>query len=437
MPDFLWGVATAAYQIEGAWDEDGRGLSIWDTFCHTPGKIHNGETGDVACDHYHRWPDDLRLLSGLGVDAYRFSISWPRVLPDGTGRVNAAGLDFYDRLVDGLLAANIQPWVTLYHWDLPQCLQDNGGWANRATVPAFVAFAEVMAKRLGDRVRGWITHNEPFIAAIFGNLTGEHAPGIKDLKTALQVAHHLLLSHGDAVMALRAALPKPAPIGIALALQHVDAASDSSADQAAAQRFDGLANRWYLDPLFRAAYPPDLLPLVGPLAPDMEADDLRRIAVPLDFLGVNYYTRLVIRHDDAEPYLKASPVKPADAEMSLMWEIYPAGLGQLLERLHREYRPREVFITENGLPLADVPDGKGRIDDAPRIDYLTRHIAEVERVRGQGVPVNGFFAWSFLDNFEWALGYAMRFGLVHVDFASQRRTPKASAAWFRQRTRPR
>jgi len=433
--DFLWGVATAAYQIEGAWNEDGRGPSIWDTFCHAPGHIADGSTGDVACDHYHRWQDDLLLLRDLGVGAYRFSVSWPRVIPDGDGKPNPAGLAFYDRLIDALLAAGIQPWLTLYHWDLPQALQDRGGWRTRTTVNAFVEYTDLLARRFGDRVRGWITINEPFIAAIYGHLTGEHAPGQRDLKTALQAAHHMLLAHGEATLTLRGLLPRPAPIGIAQALQHVDPASDSPEDQAAARRFDGMVNRWYLDPLFRGTYPADLLPALGGAAPQLLPEDFQRIAAPIDFLGVNYYTRVVVRHDPAEPIVQASPVRPAGAEMSMMWEVYPPGLPLLLVRVWQEYQPKALYITENGMPLPDAPDADGRIDDAPRISYLQRHLEGVHQARARGVPVNGYFVWSLLDNFEWAHGYIPRFGLVHVNFATHQRQPKSSAAWYRQLAR--
>jgi beta-glucosidase len=429
-PDFFWGVATSAYQIEGAWDEAGKGPSIWDTFTHTPGKIARGETGDVACDHYHRWRDDLELLRGLGVNAYRFSVAWPRVLPEGRGRVNAAGLDFYDRLVDALLGMGVQPFPTLYHWDLPQALQDAGGWPGRETVHAFADYAAVVGRRLGDRVRWWTTHNEPFVAAVLGHFTGEHAPGLTDPRAALQAAHHLLLSHAEAAQALRSAAP--VRVGIALNLQPVHPASPSPEDQQAARRFDGLVNRWFLDPLFHASYPADLLAYLGPLAPVMEADDLKRIAGPLDFLGVNYYSRFVARHNPARPVLHVEEARPAGAEMSAMWEVYPAGLPELLERLGRDYRPAAILITENGIPLADTPDADGQVADNARIDFLRRHLAGVHQARDTGVPVRGSFVWSFLDNFEWALGYAMRFGLVYVDFATQRRIPKASARWYSQ-----
>jgi beta-glucosidase len=428
-PGFLWGVSTSAYQIEGAWNEDGRGPSIWDTFCRQPGRIADGTSGDVACDHYHRWREDVQLLRDLGVQAYRFSISWPRVLPNGTGRVNAAGLDFYDRLVDALAGAGIQAWPTLYHWDLPQALQDQGGWRDRRIVAAFVEYAEVVAKRLGDRVRGWITHNEPFIAAIFGHYTGEHAPGLKDAHAAFQAAHHLLLSHGRATLALRALQPKT-PVGIALSLSPVDAASVTAEDHAAAQRLDGWLNRWYLDPLFRAAYPSDLLGALGTLAPVMESNDLTEINVPLDFLGVNYYTRVVAQQDPSQPLTQARTVMPPAAETCMMWEVYPPGLPRLLERLGRDYSVKSLLVTENGMPLPDVLDTHGRIDDGPRIAYLRRHLDGVQQCIEKGVPVHGYFTWSLLDNFEWALGYGPRFGLVHVDFATQRRRPKGSAAWY-------
>ncbi len=433
-PGFLWGVSTSAYQIEGAWNEDGRGPSIWDAFCHQPGHIADQTTGDTACDHYHRWREDVQLLRDLGVGAYRFSISWPRVLPEGTGRVNEAGLDFYDRLVDVLVGAGIQPWPTLYHWDLPQALQDRGGWPERSTVAAFVGYAEMVAKRLGDRVRGWITHNEPFIAAVYGHYTGSHAPGWRDPRATMQAAHHMLLSHGEATKALRAQR-SATPVGIALSLAPVDPASAAAPDQAAAQRLDGWLNRWYLDPLFRAAYPPDLLGHLGPLAPAMEAADLATIAVPLDFLGINYYTRVVARHDPAEPVLQAGTVTPAGVETSMMWEVYPEGLPRLLERLWREYHVKSLLVTENGMPLADAPDKQGQIDDRPRIAYLRRHLSGVLRSIERGVPVQGYFVWSLLDNFEWAHGYGPRFGLVHVDFATQQRRPKASAAWYGQLVR--
>jgi len=429
--DFVWGVATSAYQIEGAHDADGRGPSIWDRFCRVPGAIANNETGDVACDHYHRWAEDVRLLRDLGVKAYRFSIAWPRVLPDGRGQANEAGLAFYARLVDALLAAGIEPYPTLYHWDLPQALQDRGGWPARDTVSAFADYAAAVVRRLGDRVRYWTTHNEPMVVAIFGHLFGNHAPGVKDLRAALQTAHHLLLSHGQAAQAIRAEARRPVEVGITLNLQPVDPLSDAAADREAAWRLDGFVNRWFLDPIFRGAYPQDLLPHFDGMAPTIQPGDLETIRTPLDFLGVNYYSRVRVRHKP-EAILQAEHVETPGAERSLMWEIYPEGLGRLLARLASEYRPAAILITENGMPLEDRPDATGAVNDAPRIDFLRRHFMQVQQALAQGVPVRGYFVWSFLDNFEWALGYRMRFGLVHVDFGTQQRTPKASAHWYKQ-----
>ncbi len=425
---FFWGAATSAYQIEGAPDADGKGPSIWDTFTHEPGHVVNNETGDVACDHYHRWRDDVDLIGRLGLNAYRFSISWPRVLPQGTGAVNARGLDFYDRLVDALLERGIQPFPTLYHWDLPQALQDRGGWPSRETASAFVEYAATVARRLGDRVRFWTTHNEPLVVTYFGHVTGEHAPGIRDPLAALRAAHHLLLSHGEAVPVLRGESKGPVQVGIALNLQPVHPASESPEDRTVAQRMDGLMNRWYLDPLFRGSYPEDLWSQLGAARPRVQEGDLERIAVPIDFLGVNYYSRFVARSAPDQP-LGVEQVQP-EGERSLMWEVYPQGLPELLERVWREYRPAALLVTENGMPLADAPDAAGRVNDERRIDFLRRHLAGAHRALAAGVPLRGYFVWSLLDNFEWALGYRMRFGLVHVDFGTLERTPKASAAWY-------
>jgi len=430
--DFLWGVSTSAYQIEGAWNEEGKGPSIWDTFTHTPGHVVNHDTGDVACDHYHRWRADVDLLHDLGVQAYRFSVSWPRILPAGRGQVNQAGLDFYDRLVDALLEKGLQPFLTLYHWDLPQALQDRGGWPARETVSAFAEYARVVGERLSDRVRWWTTHNEPFVAAVLGHFTGEHAPGIRDARAALQAAHHLLLSHGEAAHVLRAAARRPIQVGIALNLQPVYPASGAVEDAQAARRFDGLLNRWFLSPLYHGTYPEDMLEQVGPLAPAVQPGDLARIAAPLDFLGVNYYSRFLARHNLEQPVLHVEQVQAPQAETSLMWEIYPAGLQELLEQVWRDYRPGALFVTENGIPLADAPDATGEVQDPGRIDFLRRHLERARQVSAAGIPLRGYMVWSFLDNFEWALGYQMRFGLVYVDFATQRRIPKASARWYSQ-----
>ncbi|MGB9723612.1 MAG: GH1 family beta-glucosidase [Chloroflexia bacterium] len=426
---FIWGTATSAYQIEGAVNEDGRGPSIWDTFCRQPGKVWQGQTGDVASDHYHRWPEDIRLMQELGLPAYRFSIAWPRILPEGTGKVNPAGLDFYDRLVDGLREAGIEPLVTLYHWDLPQALQDRGGWTKRETAEAFAEYARIVAERLGDRVTYWITHNEPFVSSIFGHFTGEHAPGKKSPFDAAWAYRHIMLSHGLAVEALRATLPPTAQVGIVLNLSPVYPASDSPKDRQAAKRLDGLLNRMFLDPVLRGRFPPDLQKVFGLLFKPTP-EDMKRIAAPIDFLGINYYTRVVARHDSGTPFIQAAAVEVEGSARSEMWEIYPVGMYEVLMRVHSEYRPARILVTENGFPLPDVPGPDGRVHDPQRIAYLRDHLIQVHRAISEGVPVQGYFVWSLLDNFEWAYGYRMRFGLVYVDYETQARTIKDSGRWF-------
>ncbi len=434
-PDgFLWGTATSAYQIEGGVSEDGRGLSIWDAFSHTPGKTYQGHTGDVAADHYHRWLQDVDIMSELGLKAYRFSVSWPRVFPQGTGAVNPKGLAFYERLVEALLARGIEPVLTLFHWDLPQALEDRGGWPNRDTALRFADYAAAVADRLHDRVRYWITHNEPFVAAALGHLTGEHAPGLQDPVAALRAAHHLLLSHGLAVEALRARLPACARVGITLNLSPVHPASDAEQDRLAAVRYDGVLNRMVLDPLFLGRYPQDLVSAFGSLFPAPDAGDLQKIAARIDFVGVNYYSRSVVRHDPQGPLFEASQVQPEGSEYSQMWEIYPPGMHELLTRVWNDYGKTHpalrLLVTENGVPVADAPDLDGRVRDRRRIDYLRDHILQVHRALEEGVPLDGYFVWSLLDNFEWAHGYRMRFGLVYVDFDTQVRMIKDSGHWF-------
>ena len=428
---FVWGVATAAYQIEGAVHADGRGPSIWDTFSHTPGRVLNGDTGDVACDHYYRWREDLQLLRDLGVGAYRFSIAWPRIIPDGTGAVNAAGLDWYERLVDALLEAGIQPWVTLYHWDLPQPLEDAGGWPNRATADAFERYAEVVGRCLGARVERWITLNEPWCSAFLGYLSGEHAPGRRDPRLALSAAHTLLLAHGRAVDALRAASPA-AQIGIVLNPSQVEAASEAEADVAAARRVDGYHNRWFLDPLYGRGYPADMLEHFAPHFAPPAPEDLRAIAAPTDFLGVNYYQPSIVRAEPSEPFLGARGVRLPDEPVTEMnWIVRPRGLRQLLARLHREYPVGSLAVTENGAAYSDAPSADGRLHDAERTRYLADHVAAIGEAVELGVPVIGYFVWSLLDNFEWARGYSSRFGLVYVDYSTQRRLLKDSGRWYR------
>jgi beta-glucosidase len=422
-PDFVWGVATSAFQIEGAAAADGKGESIWDRFCRVPGVIADASNGDVACDHYHRLESDLDLIAGLGVDLYRFSISWPRVQPLGEGAWNEAGLAFYDRLVDGLLARGLAPHITLNHWDLPQALQDKGGWENRDTVQRFVEYAQGIQRRLGDRVAAITTHNEPWVVAILGNEQGTFAPGIKSRRVAMQVSHHLLLSHGLAVRALRADGCK-APLGIVLNMGHSMPATASAADMAKAKLDDAFGRRWYADPLFKGEYPREVIAALGADAPVVHAGDMEVIATPIDYLGVNYYSRAVSSasgHYDA----KSSGLPLTD----MGWEIYPEGLTELLLTLHREYKLPDVYITENGGAFKD-PVSDGQVHDADRTDYLRAHIAAVGKALALGVPMVGYMVWSLLDNFEWSSGYAKRFGIVHVDYATQERTLKDSAHWY-------
>ncbi|MFM7705724.1 MAG: GH1 family beta-glucosidase [Rubrivivax sp.] len=422
--DFIWGVATSSFQIEGAAHEDGKGESIWDRFCQMPGAILDHSNGDVACDHYHRLESDLDLIASLGVKAYRFSVSWPRVQPNGGGTWNTKGLDFYERLVDGLASRGIQAHMTLNHWDLPQALQDRGGWTARDTMARFVDYARGMNRFLGDRVAAITTHNEPWVIAVLGHEQGNFAPGLKSRKTALQVAHHLLVSHGMAVQALRADGCR-AQLGIVLNLSPMVPATESPEDQAAAWKADAAGRRWYADPLFLGTYPPEIVANFGDDAPVVHPGDMACIATPIDYLGVNYYTRQVI--SAGEPFDNKTSGLPL-TEMG--WEIYAQGLTDLLLLLHRDYKLPDVLITENGGAFKDPMLG-GRVQDADRIDYLRTHIAAVADARDQGVPMRGYMVWSLMDNFEWSSGYARRFGIVHVDYATQVRTPKESAHWYR------
>jgi beta-glucosidase len=423
--DFVWGVATSAFQIEGAATEDGKGPSIWDSFCRQPGVIADGSNGDVACDHVHRWQDDLDLIAGLGVDAYRFSVSWPRVRPGGTGAWNSKGMDFYERLVDGLLARNIKPYLTLNHWDLPDELQQAGGWANRDTVHRFVEYAQGMSRRLGDRVAAITTHNEPWVIAILGHETGVFAPGIKDRATAMQVTHHLLLSHGLALQALRTERHSTR-LGIVLNLSPMHAATDSPEDLAKTRLEDGRLLRWYMDPLFTGTYPQDVLADLGADAPKVFAGDMAAITTPMDFLGINYYSRSVISAQG--PW----DVHSSGREVTDMgWEVYPEGLTELLVRMHRDYPVPPLYVTENGGAFKDRLED-GRVHDHQRRDYIARHISAVADAMEQGVHMEGYMVWSLLDNFEWASGYEKRFGIVHVDYATQQRTLKDSALWYRE-----
>ncbi|MGA5293666.1 GH1 family beta-glucosidase [Streptomyces koyangensis] len=423
--DFTWGVATAAYQIEGAVAEDGRAPSIWDTFSHTPGKVAGGDTGDVACDHYHRWPEDLALMKRLGVDSYRLSIAWPRVHPQGDGPVNEAGLAFYDRLVDALLEAGITPNVTLYHWDLPQALQDRGGWPARETAEHFAAYASTVAERLGDRVSRWATLNEPLCSAWIGHLEGTMAPGLRDIDAAVKASYHLLLGHGLAAQAVRAASPH-AKIGIVNNLSTVHAASDSEADQAAARRMDGHTNRWWLDPVHGRGFPADMREVYGVDLPERPGD-LDTIAQRLDWIGLNYYFPAVVADDPDAPHPHTRTVRREGVPRTGMdWEIEAGGLEELLLRLTREYGAHSIHVTENGSAFPDTVAPDGSVHDPERTAYLQDHLAACARAARAGAPVDGYYAWSLLDNFEWAYGYDKRFGLVHVDYPTQRRTMKTS-----------
>jgi beta-galactosidase len=419
---FRWGVATAAYQIEGAADEDGRGPSTWDVFSHTPGRVRDGHTGDVACDHYHRWPEDVALMAGLGIDAYRFSIAWPRVQPSGKGPVNARGLDFYDRLVDGLLANGIEPAATLYHWDLPQPLEDAGGWMDRDTAYRFAEFSYLAAERLADRVEMWITLNEPVVVTAYGYAFGVYAPGKTLMLDALPTAHHQLLGHGLAVHALRGRGVRQ----IGLTNHYSPAWAASPADQPAADAFDTFMNRLFTDPVLLGRYP-DLMadaPYVRPM-------DLQVIAAPIDFLGVNYYhpTRLATPAEGPLPFDITEITGYPTTGMG--WPIVPDAFLDLLRTLDSRYDLPPLYITENGCSFADEPGPDGVVDDSSRIEFLDAHINAMRTAADEGVDIRGYFTWSLLDNFEWAEGYHPRFGLVHVDYETQKRTPKKSYGWYR------
>ena len=426
---FRFGAATAAYQVEGAAREDGRGESIWDRFSHKPGAVENGDTGDVACDHYHRWASDLDLMASLGLESYRFSISWPRVQPDGRGAFNPRGIGWYRRLAEGLLERGIEPVATLYHWDLPQGRQDAGGWAVRDTALRFAEYAAMMADELGDVVEGWITHNEPWVVAFLGHAYGRKAPGIRDWPTALTVAHHLLLSHGLAVDALRSRVNTP--VGITLNLNPM------RGEEAAADRMDAHQNRWFLDPVLRGTYPVEMLEhyqrVFGPL-PVLNPEDLDVISRPIDFLGVNYYNPTWVR-ESAELPLLAEQVPARGHTTAMGWPVDASGLYDLLLRLRADYGDLEIWITENGAAFDDETLVDGVVEDPSRVAFLRDHVDALGRAAAAGVKVRRYHAWSLLDNFEWEHGYDKRFGIVRVDFDTQERTLKRSALWYRDHIR--
>jgi beta-glucosidase len=439
-PDgFAWGVATSSYQIEGAVAEDGRSPSIWDTFCRVPGAVAGGATGDVAADHYHRWREDVQLMDRLGIGAYRFSLAWPRLQPDGRGALDRRGIDFYAWLAEALLERGIEPWATLYHWDLPQVLEDAGGWPARETALRFAEYAALTHEALRDRIRSWTTLNEPFCAALLGYAAGVHAPGRRDDAAAIRAVHHLLLGHGLAVAAMRAQDRGDGAYGITLNLYPVEAATDGEADADAARRIDGLANRIFLDPVLSGAYPADVLEDLAPVVGTEHVldGDAATIAAPLDFLGVNYYSRYLVRAgggDDPSPWVASRDVEFVQGALPVTdtgWEIHPDGLHDVLTALARDHPGLPpVYVTENGAAFADAAGADDRVADPDRIAFLDAHFRAARRAMEAGVDLRGYFVWSLLDNFEWAEGYGKRFGLVRVDYATQRRTPKDSALWY-------
>jgi beta-glucosidase len=448
--DFVWGAATASYQIEGAVHEGGRSPSIWDTFAHTPGKTLHGDTGDIACDHYHRLAEDIELIRDLKIDSYRFSIAWPRVQPDGKGPLNEEGVRFYLELIDRLIAADVVPMPTLYHWDLPQALGDQGGWTSRDTAYRFADYVEMFVEAVGPRVSAWTTLNEPWCSAWLGYGAGQHAPGETDLRAAVSANHHLLLAHGLATNAIRRL--GDANVGITLNLAHIRPASDHALDVEAARLAEGNANRMFLDPVFKASYPADMMELYAGATVDIRNEDLATIATPIDFLGVNYYhpsivgsrsrieehrvlgycvdtTRTANLMDQAANSINLR--RPGVAKTTMEWEIEPATLTDLLVNLCNDYGDTPIYITENGMANGDYRRQDGAVADPERIAYLEEHISAVGAAIGAGVPVKGYYVWSLMDNFEWALGYSQRFGLIYIDYPTGERTPKASYYWYR------
>jgi beta-glucosidase len=445
--NFIWGAATAAYQIEGAWNEDGKGESVWDRFVRQPGAVKNGDSGDIACDHYHRWAEDIKMMKEIELKAYRFSISWPRLLPEGSGKVNEKGIEFYDRLIDGLLENRITPFVTLFHWDLPQKLMDFGGWSERSTAEKFVEYADLATRKFGDRISHWFTHNEPAVVAYIAYETGEHAPGIKNTTRALRVGHHLLLSHGWAVPIIRQNCPG-SEVGIVLNINYLQPASTGWADMQAARLADGKWVRWFLDPLSGRGYPSDIVEeniTAGNLPPSgmdfVRPGDLKAISEPIDSFGINYYTRFVVRsaENPAIPNLPQTVFafdkndeKSKDNWTEMDWEVYPEGLFRTLCRLHFEYHLPKIYIMENGASYSDGPGADGEIHDQRRVNYLKSHLRSANRAIQEDVPLAGYFVWTLMDNFEWAHGFSQRFGIVWVDFQTQARILKDSAYWYRQ-----
>ena len=430
-PDFVWGAATSAYQIEGSPLADGAGASIWHKFTHTPGKIEGGDHGDVACDHYHRFVDDVTLMRELGIQSYRFSTAWARVLPDGTGRPNPQGLDFYSRLVDKLLEHGITPSVTLYHWDLPAALEDRGGWAHADAPKWFAEYAGLMFRSLGDRVPMWATLNEPWVTMDNGYVTGAHAPGRRDWAEAARVSQNLLRAHAAAVAVYRTDWKQQ--IGLVVNLVPVEAATDAAADHAAARRMDAYLNRHFLDPALLGEFPDEMSEMFGAAWPAMAADEVARLHEPIDFVGINYYLRIVVRDDPFAGPPRAAIVSPPNCpRTALGWEIYPRGLADTLEWVQSRYGNLPLYITENGAAFDDVPQPNGSVNDVERVQYIKEHLQAAGQTLRAGVNLRGYYVWSLFDNFEWQHGYSKRFGIVRVDYPTQRRIPKASARFYSQ-----
>lgn len=431
--NFVWGCAASAYQIEGAWNEHGKGPSIWDTFTRIPGKIADRSNGNVAIDHYHRYQEDVALMAEVGLPAYRFSTAWSRILPDGVGSVNEKGLDFYDRLVDRLLAKNIEPYLCLYHFDLPLALHKKGDWIKRDTASYFAEYASIVVERLSDRVRTFFTHNEPWVAASSGYLFGKHAPGQKNPIATLKAFHHMMLSHGLAMDSIRSAARQPVKIGIILNLTPIYPFSTAPRDTALARRADMVVNRVQLDPLLKGKSPLYESAVGGAFGKLFIKPGDQELIHRLDLLGINYYSRSVVMHDPRLPIIGRELAKLGNSEYSLMWEVYPQGIYDLLTRIWNNYRPTcDILITENGIPLLDTVDADGCVHDERRIRFIQDHLTQIHHAVQRGVPVKGYFHWSFMDNFEWALGYTPRFGLVYIDYNTLQRTIKDSGKWFQQ-----
>lgn len=434
--DFLWGTASASYQIEGAWNEDGKSESIWDRFSHTPGMIKTGDTGDVACDFYHRYRDDIALMAELGLNAARISLSWPRIIPDGKGLVNSKGIDFYNRVIDELLKHNIKPFVTLYHWDLPQILEDTGGWTNRDLAKYFGDYAALASKSFGDRVKHWMSFNEPWIFTVLGYMFGVHAPGRRDRRQAMRAGHVINLAQGMATRAIREN-SKPEMVGTAFSMQPIFPHSDSVEDREAAERYHRFNNVWFLETAMEGRYPKIFLEGSEEEWLDIRPGDMDTIKAPLDFIGINLYTRMTIAHDPNDKMMGTRPAYPGEENelTDFGWEVYPRALSEMILRISRDYPGIPIYVTENGASYSEAPEADGKVHDQRRIRFLRGYIAEMGRAIAKGADVRGYFLWTFTDNFEWAEGFGQRFGIVYCDFKTQHRTVKDSGHWYSQLAR--